>query len=168
MQFVGGGWLILNSALGAAMAQQLPLLQRRRPCPLSFNFQILALCTCASLLVISVADAQTPCPNITNVSPPSGYRLTEFTIFGENLDQTSNNISVTQSSEDILGTANITESAIVFNLNDQEVDDGPATVLLVPEQVGCSNVSVELHLLRQGSEELFRGCVYITAAYIYM
>ena len=132
------------------MAQQ--LLQR------TLSFQILALCTCASLLV---ADAQTPCPNITNVSPPSGYRLAEFTIFGENLNQTS--FSVTQDSKDILATVNITESAIVFTLNEREVADGPATVLLVPEQVGCSNVSVELYLLRQGSEELFKGCVYIIA-----
>ena len=139
------------------MVQQLP--RRRRLRPLSFHLQILGLCTCASLLVISVADAQTPCPNVTNVHPPSGSLTTEFTISGENLDQTT--LSVTQNSKDILETVNITESAIVFTLN-REATRNPATVLLVPDQVGCSNFSVELFIYRLGKGEL-RLLLYTTA-----
>ena len=151
MRSVDCGWwprLVPNiRAMGAAMVQQLP--RRKRLRPVSLPLQTLALCACASLLVISVADAQTPCPSITNVRPPSGSRRTEYTIFGENLDQPST-ISVIQDENDILGTLNITASAIVFTLNEAEVRTDPATVLLVPEQGGCSDVSVELYILRQG------------------
>ena len=142
------------------MVQQLP--RRKRLRPVSLPFQTLALCACASLFVISVADAQTPCLSITNVHPPSGSRRTEFTIFGENLDQLST-ISVVQDDEDILGTLNITESAIVFTLNEALVATDPATVLLVPEQGGCSDVSVELYIIRQGMGLfLFTTLVYVT------
>jgi hypothetical protein len=64
------------------------------------------------------------------------------------LDQPST-ISVIQDNNNILETLNITESAIVFTLNEAEVATDPATVLLVPEQGGCSDVSVELFILRQ-------------------
>lgn len=112
-----------------------------------------------TLLLISVAEAQNdppPCsadqqPVVTSVSPPSGTTQTEYTISGENLNQTRN-ISLTQDSENILGAVTVTNaSEISFTVDgDADVITAAATLLLVPDQEGCANVSVELFIVRRG------------------
>ena len=103
--------------------------------------------------MISVANCQGDCsaeqqPVITSADPPSGSRNTLFTIFGENLDQTSL-ITVNQNGNDILATQNITENGITFTLTPQS--NGLATVVFQPIQDGCDTVSVELYVLQIGT-----------------
>ena len=133
--------------------------RRGRPRPRALSLTLLTGLILVSLSVSPTAG-QMSCgadqqPSITCgetcVDPPSGSRITVFTILGENLDRISS-ISVTQGDGDLRATENITEGGIVFTVNPS--GSGLATVLLVPTEASCANVSVDIFLLGTGREML--------------
>ena len=112
-------------------------------------FQVLVLAiSCLPLTAGQCAGDQQP--RITSVFPPSGSRGTEYTITGQNLNQTSG-ITIEQDGETIsTETLNVTDNQISFRLTENPADDGLATLTLIPTQAGCVNETIDLFLLRRG------------------
>ena len=95
-------------------------------------------------------------PNISQINPPSGNPRTVYTILGVNLNEVAN--IVVQQEDAIISTnfsnASSSNDSITFRLMTFSIEDGLATVTLVPTVGNCSNVSVDLNLLRRGKLHL--------------
>lgn len=117
-------------------------------------FQVLVLAiSCLPLAAGQCAEDQQP--RITSVFPPSGSRLTEYTISGQNLNQTSG-ITVEQEGVTIpTDILNVTDDQVIFMLTDSPDDNGPATLTLMPAEDDCVNEAIVLFLLRRGDVCVF-------------
>lgn len=102
--------------------------------------QAVLLCICTP------GDTQcdeTEQPVISGIDPPSGPGGFQYTLSGEQLNQTT--LEVTQD-DSVLTTSIVSENATTLQFTIVRPDDGPARVALIPSNPSCftPNISIEL------------------------
>lgn len=149
-------------------------LPRRRGnlCPHYFLLQTVVFSIISLLIPVAKAqDNSSFCsadqqPVITSVNPPSGSDQTTYAVSGENLNETRS-ILVIREGTDIL-QAVMDDTAEGFSFEVSMVNSAaPATLILVPEQDGCINATVELYILPIGIANHNLGEISIMSYYIY-
>ena len=91
-------------------------------------------------------------PVLASIDPPSGTTELTYTITGEQLDRVEE-ITLTQDGNSLgisIEARNATEVRFTIMATSSQVEDGPATLTLVPDNSSCNTVFVDIELRERG------------------
>lgn len=125
---------------------------------------LLAVC-CLKAPASAQCDNQTQQPLLRGINPPSGTKNLLYTIVGERLDQVDR-LRLVQGGNELAVSVETTNSNVTtFSIDMMDTpDDGPATLMLIPNNTACSSPSIVIELRKRGKsgreDSMMQLCSY--------